>query len=128
MSVSYAWIYWIPGVLYLVFFIGALVFLFSKLGRHPRAAWLAIVGIGISLIAHVAQLSSSMIILRLFDSEQFMLYHGTLQVFFSLANITGKGIVVAAVFAYRQPAEPGTERASGFPETSDNPYVPPTNV
>ena len=131
MSTSYPWIYVIPGILYLLFYLAALVVLMAKYRHQPQAALLSLIGVGIMLMGHVGSWVSVWVVQRFVDSDQFMLIHGMLQIVVSLAHLFGIGLILSAVFVGRRPLESGHAApsqqppSSERPPASDNPYASP---
>ena len=128
MSPSYAWIYMLSGLLTLLFYIGALIFVIFKRGRHPQAGGLAIIGVSILLLTHIGSWSSNWMLSRFVDTDQFLLFNGIIQLVLNMGRLFALAIILAAVFAARGARESADSReATVYPPASDNPYASPSS-
>jgi hypothetical protein len=121
------WFYFIPSLSSLLFYVGALVFLFSRRDRHRQAAGMAMLGVSIMLVFHVAGSVTPIVMSYLFDTDSWVLYYGMIQAVMTFAHLGGFALVLAAVTVGRQPSDVEQQSYStqGYINTDDNPYVPP---
>ena len=120
-------IYFIPSLLNLFFYVGALIFVFTRRHWHRQAAGMAMLGIGTMLCLHVVGAVTPMVLSQLIDTDSWVLYNGILQTVFTVVRLGALGLIFAAVFVGRQPHEVDQESPTfrGYSNTDDNPYVPP---
>lgn len=120
-----SWVYGGSSFLYLLFYIGAFIFLAVNRDRNRRAAKLAIFGIGIMFVLRLVSMLVPLFLARAIDMDSFVIYNAFLQLGFSVCRLAAFALILAAVFVGRQP--PDQQEAFAFdPSQSNNPYVPPT--
>lgn len=121
------WIFFIPSLLSLLFYLGALIFVISNRNRHRQAAGMAMLGVGMMFLLHVVGTVAPVVMSHLFDTDSWVLYNGVLQIVLTVARLGALGLVFAAVFVGRQPynADQESYSAQGYINADDNPYVPP---
>jgi hypothetical protein len=122
------WLHVLPGFMYFVFFVLALVYVIAKRSDQSSAKPLAAIGISIMLILHITRWGFQFLIARFLGPDSYMIYLGLFTIVVSVFHLLAWSLLIAAVFAGREgPSSDETTGNERLPVASRNPYSPPTN-
>ncbi len=124
-STQSTWILAIPSLLFVLFYIAALLFVIMKRSDQSQAKTFAMLGIGVLFFLQVFGLIFRAVLARYFTAGDFILYHGLYGILATVSHVLAMSLLIAAVFVGRSSDTQPPSQDKLTPIPSDNPYSPP---